>query len=302
MRLLPVLLLTFNALALPVTAKPLIGGPKTIAVDASGTVSETVASPMMGQGSYAKGATKVAVPLIAVAFETSAQARISSASRETTTTKNLDLRLAVDDAVLKGIAAELQAIVEKDLAAQGFDILPKESIDTEARWLGIAKDGKVGEDVKDNFMSGFMGNGSMNRWFTAGDRPLFGTGATGALSELSPLIRTARERKISLLFYRFKVQFTDLEGKNALVFTYVKGKNVLRMVSADVAVFTPEHTLGGMIKLTANLTAGSDFVQELQGTPGRYKVIADPARFKADSLLLIQVTSKQFAQALRKAQ
>ena len=98
------------------------------------------------------------------------------------------------------------------------------------------------------------------------------------------------------------MQFTDLEGKNALVFTYVKGKNVLRMVSADVAVFTPEHTLGGMIKLTANLTAGSDFVQELQGTPGRYKVIADPARFKADSLLLIQATSKQFAQALRKAQ
>ena len=86
------------------------------------------------------------------------------------------------------------------------------------------------------------------------------------------------------------------------MFTYVKGKNVLRMVSADVAVFTPEHTLGGMIKLTANLTAGSDFVQELQGTPGRYRVIADPARFKADSLLLIQATSKQFAQALRKAQ
>ena len=292
----------FTFFALPVFAKPLIGGPKTIAVEAGGVVSEVVASPMMGQGSYAKGATKVAVPLIAVAFETSAQARISNAGRESSTVKSLELRLAIDDATLQGICAELQAIVEKDLAAQGFEILPKESIDTEARWLGIAKNGKPGEDVKDNFMSGFMGNGSMNRWFTAGDRPLFGTGATGALSELSPLIRTARERKISLLFYRFKVQFTDLEGKNGLVFNYVKGKNILRMVSADVAVFTPEHTLGGMIKLNANLTAGSDFVQELQGSPGRYKVVADPVRFKADSLLLIQATSKQFAQALRKAQ
>jgi hypothetical protein len=122
------------------------------------------------------------------------------------------------------------------------------------------------------------------------------------LSELSPLIRVARERKIALLFYWFKIQFTDLEGKNALVFTYVKGKNVLHLVSADVAVFTPEHTLGGMIKLNANLTAGSDFVQDLQGSPGRYKVVAHPERFKGDSLLLIQAASKQFAQALRKGQ
>jgi hypothetical protein len=301
----------FFALSLPLllslatlsaSAKPLIGGPKTIAVAANGTVSESVASPAMGQGSYVKGATKVAVPLIAVAFETSAQARISHASRESTTTKSLDLRLSVDDVTLQAICAELQAMVEKDLAAQGFEILPKESIDTETRWTGIAEDGKIGEDVKDNFMSGFMGNGSMNRWFTAGGRPLFGTGAQGALSETSALIRTARERKISLLFYRFKVQFTDLEGKNGLVFNYVKGKNVLHLVSADVSVFTPEHTLGGMIKLTANLTAGSDFVQDLQGSPGRYKVVADPERYKADSLLLLQAASQQFAQALRKGQ
>src|SRR6185503_10079926 len=156
----------------------------------------------------------------------------------------------------------------KDLTAQGFEILPKDSIDAEARWSGIAKDGKTGEDVKDNFMSGFMGNGSMNRWFTADNRPLFGTGATGALSETSALIRTARERKISLLFYRFKVQFTELEGRNNLVFNYLKGQNSLHIVSADVSVFTPEHTQGSMIKLNANLAAGTDFVQELQGVKG----------------------------------
>ncbi len=283
-------------------AKALFGGPKTIQVEANGSVAEVVASPQMGQGSYAKGATKVAVPLIAVAFETAAQARVTHSGGDKITTKSLELRLSVDDSVLQAITAELQAMVEKDLAAQGFEILPKDSIDADARWKGIAKDGKIGEDVKDNFMSGFMGNGSMNRWFTAGGRPLFGTGAQAALSETSALIRTARERKISLLFYRFKVQFTDLEGKNGLVFNYVKGKNVLHMVSADVSVFTPEHTLGGLIKLIANLTAGSDFVGELQGTPGRYKVVADPARFQADSLLLLSAASKQFAQALRKAQ
>lgn len=300
----PILLLACVVSAAAVTghAKPLIGGPKTIAVDADGTVPGIVAAAQMGQGGYISGAKKVAVPLIAVAFETSAEARISNASRERTTTKSLALRLQVDDAVLRTICADLQAAVEKDLVAQGFEILPKESVDTEARWLGIAKDGKVGEDVKDNFMSGFMGNGSTNRWFTAGDRPLFGTGFTGALSELSPLIRTAREKKISLLFYRFKVQFTDLEGKNGLVFNYVKGKNVLHLVSADLAVFTPEHTLGALIKLNANLTAGSDFVAELIGSPGRYVVVADPERYKADSLVLIKAASKQFAQALRKGQ
>lgn len=296
------LCLAISLAVLPLEAKPLIGGPKTIAVEPDGTVAGTVASAMMGQGSYTNGATKVAVPLIAVAFETSADARISHGSRDSITTKSLSLRLSVDNTVLQAICAELQAMVEKDLAAQGFEILPKESIDTEARWLGIAKDGKPGEDVKDNFMSGFMGNGSMNRWYTAGNRPLFGTGFTGALSETSALIRTARERKISLLLYRFKVQFTELEGKNGLVFNYVKGKNVLRIVSADVSVFTPAHTQGAMIKLNANVTAGADFVQELKGNPGSYLVIVSPERYKADSLVLLHAISQQFAQALRKGQ
>ena len=291
-------------LAAPVAQarKPLFGGPKTIPVSADGTVPGSVAAPQMGQGGYISGATKVAVPLIAVAFETSAQAKITHASGGDITTKSLELHLAVDDAVLQSICAELQALVEKDLAAQGFEILPKDSIDTDARWLAIKKDGKTGEEVKDNFMSGFMGNGSMNRWFTAGNRPLFGTGSTGALSELSPLIHIAREKKISLLFYRFKVQFTELEGNNGIVFKYVKGKTGLRVVSADVSVFTPEHTLGAMIKLNANVTAGTDFVADLIGSPGHYKVVADPVHYKSDSLLLLSALSKQFAAALRKGQ
>lgn len=301
-RIFAVLLLSLGLAALSLEAKPLLGGPKTVAVGADGTIPGSVASPMMAMGSYVSGVKQVAVPLIAVAFETSAEARVTHGGHDAITTKSLSLRLQVDDSVLKAICAELQAIVEKDLAAQGFTLLPKDTIDREARWLGIEKNGKVGEDVKDNFMSGFMGNGSMNRWFTAGDRPLFGTGAQGPLAETSALIRTAREKKISLLLYRFKVQFTDLEGKNNLVFNYVKGKNVLHIVSADVAVFTPEHTQGSMIKLSADVTAGADFVQELQGTKGRYTVVASPEHYRADSLTLLSAVSKQFAQAIKKGQ
>lgn len=299
MRLRPIVLCFATCLAvLSADAKPLIGAPKTVAVNADGTVSGTVAATKMGFGSYTKGATKVAVPLIAVAFETFAEAKVSNSFAM----KSRALRLVVDNTVLQSICAELQAMVEKDLAAQGFEILPSDSIDTETRWLGITKDGKIGEDVKDNFMSGFAGNGSMNRWFTAGERPLFGTGSTGALSETSALIRTARERKISLLFYRFKVQFTDLEGKNGLVFNYVKGNNLLHIVSADLAVFTPANTNGGMIILNADVTAGANFVQDLQGTTGNYRVIVEPAQYKADGLVLIHAVSQQFAQVLRKAQ
>ena len=69
-----------------------------------------------------------------------------------------------------------------------------------------------------------------------------------------------------------------------------------------MAVFTPEHTLGALVKLNANVTAGSDFVQEAKGSPGSYVVVADPVAYKADSLTLIHAVSKQFAQALRKAQ
>ena len=281
-------------------ANPLIGGPKTVAVGEDGTAPGVLASPQMGMGSYVKGATQVAVPLVAVAFETSAQAHMSNSFMS----KSLSLRLSVDDEVLKSIADELQAMVEADLVAQGFEVLPKDSIDADPRWQGIKKNADIGEGVemKDNFMSGFMGNGSMNRWYTSGDRPLFGTGFTATLSDLSPLIRTARDKKISLLFYRFKVQFTDLEGKNGLVFNYVKGKNVLRIVSADMAVFTPEHTNAALIKLNANVTAGSDFVQELKGTTGNYVVVADPVAYKADSLTLIHAVSRQLAAALKKGQ
>lgn len=283
--------------------KPLFGGPKTIAVDANGNIPGTVASGVMGQTGYLSGAKKVAVPLVAVAFESSAKARTSHGGRDSITTKSLDLTLRVDNAVLQSIANELQAIVERDLVAQGFEILPKESIDTDARFTAIAKEASTGEETKDNFMSGFMGNGVMNRWFTAGSRPLFGTGFTGALGETGPLIHIAREKKFSILFYRFKVQFTDIEASNGIVFNYVKGKNDLHMLSADISVFTPEHTLGGTVKLNDNITMGSDYVQDLQTrSKGVYTVVADPDRFKADSLKLISAVSKQLAQALRKAQ
>jgi hypothetical protein len=153
-------------------------------------------------------------------------------------------------------------------------------------------------------MSGFAGNGMNNRWFTTGNRPLFGTGSTGALSELSSLIRLAREKKISLLVYRFKVQFADVDTNKGVFFSTIKGENVLHMVSADCAVFTPEHTLGGMLKLNANLSAGSDYIDEVKGGAGsgNYIIVANPERCTKDALRLIGATSKQIASALHAAQ
>lgn len=57
-----------------------------------------------------------------------------------------------------------------------------------------------------------------------------------------------------------------------------------------------------MIKLTDTLTAGADFVEELQGSPGKYNVVVNPERYKTDALQLIHGASRPFAQALRKAQ
>jgi hypothetical protein len=183
-------------------------------------------------------------------------------------------------------------------------------------------------------MSGFAGNGIKNRWYSAGHRPFFGTGATGALSETSALIHLARESGKTLLFYRFKIQFTEIDAKNNLFVTYVKGKNVLHMVSADACVYTPANTQGSMLKLGANLTAGSDYIKEVQELPkntadqvssnmgaalealrtlgsvqtssskasGHYGIVADPARYEEGGLLLIKATSRQMAQALRNAQ
>jgi hypothetical protein len=283
--------------------KPLIGGPKTIPLGSDGTVPGVVVGTQAGMGGYVSGAQQVAVPLVAVAFEVTSKARISSSFDGTQTTRSLQLKLKIDDQILQDIANQVQGIVEEDLRAQGFAVLPKDSIDTDPRWLGIAKDASAGTEVKDNFMSGFAGNGTFNRWYTAGNRPLFGTGSTAALSELSPLIHIAREKKISLLFYRFKVQFSEIDSNRGIVFNYVKGKNVLHLLNADMAVFTPKHTLASIVKLKADLTAGSDFIQELDTrSKGDYVVVADPARYSEDSLRLIRATSRQFAEFLKKAQ
>ena|GEM_PF-2311168 len=327
--------LIFAALA-TTQAKPLIGGPKTIPLAADGSIPGEVVSAQMGQGGYVKGATKIVVPLVSVAFESSAKASVtkSSGGGSKITTKSLQSHLLIDDKVLQAIADQLQAIVEKDLTDAGFEVLPKDSVDTDARVAGITKDGKIGVEVGDNFMAGFAGNGVYNRWYTSGNRPLFGTGPTSALSHTSPLIRTARDVGKALFFYRFKVQYTEMEGKNGFFFSYVKGKNALHIVSADVSVFTPTHTQGSLVKLNANITAGDDFVQEVRELPkeqadrvglqmgavlstllsgnattatsgkssGHYAIIANPERYQADSLALIKAVSKQFAQYLHKAQ
>ncbi|MDB6093277.1 MAG: hypothetical protein JWM32_839 [Verrucomicrobia bacterium] len=310
-----------------------IGGPKTIPLDPSGNAPGELVAAQMGMGGALKGATKVVVPVIVVAFESSAKAKTVHSGGGTTTTSSLESHLLIDEKYLQAICDQLQDIVEKDLAAQGFQLLPKDSVDQEPRYTGIAKTGKAGAEIGDDFMSGFAGNGLKSRWFTAGNRPFFGTGATGALSETSALIHLARESGKTLLFYRFKVQFTEIDAKNNLFISYVKGKNMLHILSADACVFTPANTMGSMMKLNANLTAGSDYVEEvrelpkdqadrvglnmsaalssLMGSPtttsssknsGQYAIIANPDRYQADSLLLIKAVSKQVAQALRKAQ
>ena len=220
----PLAALALLLLCLPAYArKPLIGGPKTIEVPAEGPLAQNVVGAQPGMGGYLSGVKKVAVPLVAVAFETNCEARTSRSHDGETTTRSLKLHLKADQAVLKSIADRLQSIVEADLKAQGFEVLPADTVDADSRWQGIAKNDPVGVEVKDNFMSGFMGNGIFNVWYTSGNRPLFGIGSTGALSELSPLIHIAREKKISLLFYRFKVQFSDVDTSNGIMFNFIEG-------------------------------------------------------------------------------
>jgi hypothetical protein len=298
---LPLLLLSAAAV-IPLAAKPLIGGLKTVAVEADGTVHEQVVKPKLGMGSYISGAKKVVVPLIAVAFESSAKAKSSHNFGDVKRTLSIETKLVADEKTLRAICDQLQSMVEKDLTAAGFEVLPKDTFDQEPRWVGIAKDGKVGEEIGDNFMSGFGGNGIKSRWYAASNRPLFGTAVTGALSETSPLIRMAREKKISILMYRFKVQYTSIDSSNNLLFNAMSGKEVLHMISADLAVFTPEHTQGGFMELKADLTAGADYVEKSEGGKGNFVITANPERYQAGSLVLIGAASKQFADVLRKAQ
>lgn len=329
----PLLLL---ALALSCSAYSVQAKPDNVPLPADGVIAKQIVGTDFGQGGNFSGATKLVVPLVAVAFESTAKASVtrSSGGGSSIKSKSLQTHLLVEDKVMQAIADQLQAVVEKDLAAQGFELLPREAVDQELRIAAIAKNEKTGVEVGDNFMSGFGGNGTYNRWFTAGNRPLFGTGAQAAMSETSALIRTARETGKTILIYRFTVQYTEIDAKNNLLFSDVKGKNLLHIAIADLCVFTPAHTLGSRLKLTVNLTAGDGYLQEVRELPadqsqwkalnlgaaldsllngsvnttsqskasGHYAIVANPERYSADSLALMQAISKQFAQALRKEQ
>src|SRR6185312_1672227 len=111
--------------------KPLIGGPKTIEIPADGTLSQVVVGTQAGMGGYVSGAKKVAVPLVAVAFEVNSEARTSRSFNGDITTRSLKLHLKADEAVFKSIASKLQALVEEDLKAQGFEVLAKDTIDAD---------------------------------------------------------------------------------------------------------------------------------------------------------------------------
>ncbi len=332
--LLPILALVLTLS--PLQAKPLFGGAEAIALPADGVIPKEVVGADFGQGGHLNGATKLVVPLVAIAFESTAKASVtrSSGGGASIKTKSLQTHLLIEDKVMQAIADQMQAAVEKDLAAQGFELLPRETVDREPRVAGIDKSEKTGVEVGDNFMAGFGGNGTYNRWFTAGNRPLFGTGAQAALGETSALIRTARETGKTLLFYRFKVQYTEIDAKNNLLFSDVKGKNLLHIASADLCVFTPANTLGSKLKLNANLTAGADYIAEVRELPadpsawkalnlgaafdsllngsinttsqskasGHYAIVADADRYTTDSLALMKAISRQFAQALKKEQ
>lgn len=334
MRLLLSLALLLAAMPLAHARKPLLGGIKTLPLDASGEIPGRVVSADLGLGGYVKGVKKVIVPLVAVAFESSAKASATKHHGDSMKSERLETHLLIDEHVLQQIADQMQTIVERELAANGFEVLPRDTVDTDARYVGIRKTDPTGAEVKDNFMSGFGGNGTKSRWFTAGRRPLFGTAVTGALGETSALIHMARDRGEALLFFRFKVQYADLEASNGILGAHVKGKNVLHILSADLAVFSPAKTNGGMLKLKADVTAGADYVQEsreLAKDPseetglqmsamlnalasgnatlansgkhsGHYAVIANPEIYQRDSLALLTAVSRQLAQALHDAQ
>ena len=299
-----VLLFCMGMLAAPAVHARLIGGPKTVALDASGQVpgNANVVSAQMSTGRYVKGATRIVVPVVAIAFESRAMG--SATSSFIGRNQSLEARLSgVDDDVLQSIADQAQAIVEADLRAQGFELLPVDAVDQEPRYAGIAKNGVAHVETKDDFASGFGGNGVFNRWFTAGNRPFFGTGMRGVFSDHSSLVHLARDTGKTVVLYRFKVQFTDIDAKGGFAFSHLKGKTSLHMVVADMGVFTPANTMGAMFKLDANLSSGVDFVSDM-GSQGRgdNDIVADPAAYQDGSLKLIKAVSQQFAAAIKKGQ
>ncbi|MFT3755954.1 MAG: hypothetical protein QM769_08400 [Pseudoxanthomonas sp.] len=156
----------------------LIGGPGNVTLDASGQAPKTVVSAQAPTGRYVKGATKIVVPVVAIAFESRAMG--SATSTYIGRNQNFEARLSgVDDDVFQSIANQAQDIVEADLRAQGFELLPRDAVDQEPRYAGIAKKGVAGVETKDDFMSGVGGNGSFEPLVHRWQPPILGYGHEG---------------------------------------------------------------------------------------------------------------------------
>ena len=280
----------------------LIGGPGNVTLDASGQAPGTVVSARAPTGRYVKGVTQIVVPVVAIAFEDRAMGNVTSSfiGRK----QSFEARLSgVDDDVFQSIANQAQEIVEADLRAQGFELLPRDAVDREPRFTGIPKKGVTGAEAKDDFMSGIGGNGSFNRWFTAGNRPFWGEGTRGLFSEHSTLVHLARNTGKTVVLYRFKVQFAEVDAKSGVVFSKLKGKTNLHLAGAEVGIFTPANTMGAMFNLDDNLSYGANFINTMSGNDdGDNRIVADPEAYEDGSLKLIKAVSRQFAEAIKRGQ
>ncbi|MFT3755953.1 MAG: hypothetical protein QM769_08395 [Pseudoxanthomonas sp.] len=125
----------------------------------------------------------------------------------------------------------------------------------------------------------------------------------GLFSEHSTLVHLARDTGKTVVLYRFKVQFADVDAKSGVVFSKLKGKTNLHLAGAEVGIFTPANTMGAMFNLDDNLSSGVGFTSDVSGNDdGDNRIVADPAAYEDGSLRLIKAVSQQFAAAIKKGQ
>ena len=96
------------ALSILCIAKPLIAS-KPIPLGPDGSLQQQVVKPELGYGKYLTGAKKVVVPIIAIAFESSAKAKVNHGTTTGYVTRSLETRLEIDPKTMIAICDQVQA-------------------------------------------------------------------------------------------------------------------------------------------------------------------------------------------------
>jgi len=245
----------------------------------------------------------VVLPMVAVSFQTEVTEKAGGGMFKTALVYALD---GIPAALMQKIADEAQDVVEAELKAGGWQILPAaKAVDTDAYKEWSKSPDPSREEVKRQFFSKGKGTNTfsakeMERVFVAGGRPLVGNGVVlGGWTAAPAICKLGQAVGAKVMLVRVIVNFANITAGKRSLFTGDqdwKGRSMLEVSYAEMDVYPPDSSGATPARLSteAPVTLHSEFIKAVQKSGSTRTVVADPERYEKDTVEAIRCVARGF--------